>query len=154
MTNTLTIEPRTAQEVWALARLVRTKKRAAFMRHVHLSKPQPKPIAPITYIYSHYITGHYFIVDNIPEAEILVAAVRVLQLSLAELKSKNRDHFTVQRRHALVYVLKKHGGLTNSHIGRLLDRDHSTILHSVRLVEKHLIRFNGFIQAILGKLQK
>jgi hypothetical protein len=52
------------------------------------------------------------------------------------LNGRSREQFYVFRRHYLCYALYRTQELTLSEIGALFNRDHSTILHSIRKHEE------------------
>jgi len=57
----------------------------------------------------------------------------------AQLKGERRDARLVRARHVCMFVLKKQGGLTFTEIGNLLGgRDHTTVIHGVRKIERVL----------------
>jgi len=53
-----------------------------------------------------------------------------------ELNGRSREQFNVFRRHYLCYALYRTRELTLSEIGRIFNRDHSTVLHSIRKHEE------------------
>ena len=53
-----------------------------------------------------------------------------------ELNGRSREQFYVFRRHYLSYALYRTQELTLSEIGRVFNRDHSTVLHSIRKHEE------------------
>lgn len=53
-----------------------------------------------------------------------------------ELNGRSREQFYVFRRHYLCYALYRTQELTLSEIGRVFNRDHSTVLHSIRKHEE------------------
>ena len=76
-----------------------------------------------------------------------------------QLDGKSREQFYVYRRHYLCYRLYKSQEFTLSQIGRLFNRDHSTVLNSIkkheelqddklyqRMIEKCVKLFDGSIQ--------
>ena len=53
-----------------------------------------------------------------------------------DLNGKSRKQFYVYRRHFLCWALYNSHELTLSQIGRMFNRDHSTVLHSIRKHEE------------------
>ena len=53
-----------------------------------------------------------------------------------QLNGKSREHFYVFRRHYLCWALYKTNQLTLSQIGRMFNRNHATIIHSIRKHEE------------------
>jgi chromosomal replication initiation ATPase DnaA len=52
------------------------------------------------------------------------------------LNGRSREQFYVFRRHYLCYALYRTQELTLSEIGKIFNRDHSTVLHSIRKHEE------------------
>jgi hypothetical protein len=65
---------------------------------------------------------------------IIALATHYLGVDWDRLLSRRRDQDTVEARQLLCYVLGR-AGYTAAGIARLLDRNHSTILHAIRQVE-------------------
>jgi hypothetical protein len=61
----------------------------------------------------------------------------VYGLTMAELRSQRRDQHIVQARHDLFWTASKLTGFSLGQIGRLVgDRDHTTVMHAVRKMER------------------
>lgn len=70
--------------------------------------------------------------------DFLRAACEFYDISEAEIMSKCRTMHTSQPRHMMIYAYKQYSNRSYPYIGRLMDRDHTTIIHSVRFVESLL----------------
>lgn len=70
--------------------------------------------------------------------EIQTAACDVLRVSRAELESPRRATNVVRARQLAIYVARNSTSASLAEIARAFGRDHSTVLHSIRTVEKRL----------------
>ncbi|MCB0875957.1 MAG: chromosomal replication initiator protein DnaA [Solirubrobacterales bacterium] len=85
-------------------------------------------------------------VDAVPVREpaaeqlerIQAAVCDVLHLSLADMRSPRRAPNLVRGRQLAMYVARNQTDLSLAEIARGFDRDHSTVLHSIRRVERDL----------------
>lgn len=82
---------------------------------------------------------------TLSEEQTGVAVERVLQavcqyfgITQQALLSKKRDPWTVQARQLAMYLLHEDGGLGVTRVGRVLGRDHSTVLHGHAQVARAL----------------
>jgi hypothetical protein len=66
---------------------------------------------------------------------IIDLATKHLDVNWDHLQGRSRDRDTVRARHLLCYTLYR-TGYSMAHIGRLLDRNHSTIVHAIHHVEQ------------------
>ena len=66
------------------------------------------------------------------------AVCDVLHLSLADMRSPRRAPNLVRGRQLAMYVARNQTDLSLAEIARGFDRDHSTVLHSIRRVEREL----------------
>jgi len=66
------------------------------------------------------------------------ATCEVLHLSLADMRSPRRAPNLVRGRQLAMYVARNRTDLTLAEIARGFERDHSTVLHSIRRVERDL----------------
>jgi chromosomal replication initiation ATPase DnaA len=57
------------------------------------------------------------------------------ELNIDVIKGKSRLAGVSSARHAMVYVLRKHLRMSYKSIGNVLNRDHATMMHSVKVVE-------------------
>ena len=66
---------------------------------------------------------------------ILVLISDVLQIPMAEIRSANRKRNLVMARHITCYFARKYTSASLHEIGANLNRDHTTVIHSVKTVE-------------------
>lgn len=66
------------------------------------------------------------------------AACEVMRVSRAELCSPRRAPHLVRARQLAIYVARNHTDASVTEIARAFHRDHSTILHSIRTIEKRI----------------
>lgn len=59
-------------------------------------------------------------------------------VTFEELKAKSRKREYVFPRHLLMYLLTKKAGMTLADAGRLLDRDHTTVIHAIKCIEDYI----------------
>jgi chromosomal replication initiator protein len=74
-----------------------------------------------------------------PEA-ILLAVARYFGVSVEDLKSKARHKQIVVPRHIAMYLLCEDAHLSTPEAGRLLHRDHTTVLHGIKQVVNDIER--------------
>jgi chromosomal replication initiator protein len=75
--------------------------------------------------------------------EILEAICMKYGIEIRQMKGKRRDYNIVEARHLLCYVLNSDNYLRMylREIGELLNRHHSTIIHSIQTIE-NMIKIN------------
>jgi len=77
--------------------------------------------------------------DGEPGVEAIAEAVcSVLRLSRADLSSSRRTPDVVRGRQLAMYVTRNTTNLSLVEIARAFNRDHSTVLHSIRTIEKRI----------------
>jgi len=81
-------------------------------------------------------------------ARIEEAVCDVLHLSRADLRSPRRNPNLVRGRQLAMYVARDRTDLSLAEIARGFDRDHSTVLYSIRRVEKDLEPGSDFHRAL------
>lgn len=60
-------------------------------------------------------------------------------VSIKAIKGKNRSRKNVLARHVAIYLMRQNTRLTCKQIGEILgDRDHSTVLHGVKMVNNYM----------------
>lgn len=74
---------------------------------------------------------------RIPAAVTRAAAV--FGVSEGAILSDSRDSQAVAARHAVAWVLRNESGLSLIAIGRILGRDHSTVMYAIRAAEQRAI---------------
>ena len=81
--------------------------------------------------------------------DILQTAVVVTGISIIQLKSRTRLRQVVYVRQVAVYLIQKYTSLTMLKTGRIFDRDHSTVIASMRRVNEAKSGFNDELLRIL-----
>lgn len=72
--------------------------------------------------------------------------------TIAEIKGEARCSRYVRPRHVAIYLATKHTGLSMAAIGRVLNRDHTTIIHACRKTKKRLAS-EPILASIIAKLE-
>ena len=82
-------------------------------------------------------------------ASIIKVASTLSGFTVNEIKSARRFHRLCKVRQAVMYVARRHTSLSFPAIGqRLGGKDHTTVLHGIRCVEKNYHEFSGFIKEL------
>lgn len=82
------------------------------------------------------------------QEDIVNAVLNYYSVSLENLKSKSRKRKYVRPRHVLFYLLYS-AGLTTEDIGRIFNRDHSTVIHGRDVVINEIETFNKGEQELI-----
>jgi chromosomal replication initiation ATPase DnaA len=77
-----------------------------------------------------------FVPKEVHNARILVAVADKFNLPPADLAKRTYDHRISRARQTYMYVLREAKGYSSKEIGRVVGRDHSTVLHGWARVEK------------------
>ncbi|SDO47717.1 chromosomal replication initiator protein DnaA [Desulforhopalus singaporensis] len=77
---------------------------------------------------------------NLTAAMICDLVSRQFKVSVKELQSKSRKKIVTVPRQIAMYLSRKHTEDSLADIGKLFNRDHSTVLHSIKVVTNKLIR--------------
>ncbi|HXF56644.1 MAG TPA: chromosomal replication initiator protein DnaA [Actinomycetota bacterium] len=93
-------------------------------------------------------TGH-----EIRPATILEETAAYFGLAVEDLVSKSRSRPLTTARHIAMYLLREHTGLSLIKIGELFDRDHTTVLHGIKKVER-LMPARGSVYRQVQELTK
>src|SRR5437764_1414304 len=83
-------------------------------------------------------------------AAILTAVARYFGLKTDDLKGKARNKQIVGPRHIAMYLLREDGHLSTPEVGRLLNRDHTTVLHGMKQVSSDIARDGPCRAAVRG----
>jgi chromosomal replication initiator protein len=83
------------------------------------------------------IIGHNHLLTAMMVCEMVSSEFKV---SVADLQSKSRKKSITMPRQIAMYLSRKHTDDSLADIGRLFNRDHSTVLHSIKVVSNRLIR--------------
>ena len=86
-------------------------------------------------------------------SDIIQTAVVVTGISMVQLKSKTRLRKVVYVRQVTVFLIQKYTSLTMLKTGKLFDRDHSTVIASVRRVNDAKKGFNDELLNILELIE-
>ena len=85
--------------------------------------------------------------NTLPTPELVISQVcKFYSVDEATLKGTQRNRGTVEARHVAVYLMRKLTNLSSPEIGEVLNRDHATILYSVKQVEQKLAKNDTDIQ--------
>jgi chromosomal replication initiation ATPase DnaA len=68
-----------------------------------------------------------------------------------DLIKQDRSQTIARCRHVLIFSLKLHTGLSYPKIGLIMKRDHSTIIHAVKMGEK-IVKENPFLYDVIEKI--
>ena len=155
-------EPRTADEVRALARRVGMKRRLAQARALSLLKPLlPPPLTMQTscvvqyFYYSFYAQDCVYQVSALKHYKlrtILETAARVFGLRIIDFVNERRSTDMVKCRQACMYVMKKLTKASYPMIGNMFNRDHTTTQYGVKCVERNPAKFSHLVDPILAAL--
>ena len=66
-----------------------------------------------------------------PIVQIVMAITQGFGVSMEEIQSGTRLREVVEARHTLMWFLKKYTRWTHAKIGKMLDRDHSSVTHAL-----------------------
>jgi chromosomal replication initiator protein len=83
-------------------------------------------------------------------AAILLAVGRYYGINPDELKGRSRHKQIVEPRHISMYLLREDAHLSTPEIGRLLNRDHTTVLHGLKQVLADIARDGPSRAAVIG----
>jgi chromosomal replication initiator protein len=81
---------------------------------------------------------------------ILFAVARYYGVQADDLKSKSRHKQIVEPRQMAMYLLREDGHLSTPEIGRLLNRDHTTVLHGIKQILSDVARDGPSRAAVIG----
>jgi chromosomal replication initiator protein len=81
---------------------------------------------------------------------ILTAVARYFGVKADDLKGKARHKQIVGPRHVAMYLLREDGHLSTPEVGRLLNRDHTTVLHGMKQIANDIARDGPSRAAVRG----
>jgi chromosomal replication initiator protein len=87
---------------------------------------------------------------TVTPAAILLAVARYYGINSDELKGKSRHKQIVEPRQISMYLLREDAHLSTPQIGRLLNRDHTTVLHGLKQIVNDIARDGPARAAIVG----
>lgn len=77
---------------------------------------------------------------------------QTLDTTRKELTTTFRKREIVNKRQVIIYILRKYFGWTLSHIGKMFKKDHSTVVHSVQVVEDLLEVNDAIFSSMIQEL--
>jgi chromosomal replication initiator protein len=81
---------------------------------------------------------------------VLLAVARYYGVKADDLKSRSRHKQIVEPRQMAMHLLREDAHLSTPEIGRLLDRDHTTVLHGLKQIAGDLAREGPSRAAVIG----
>ncbi len=78
-------------------------------------------------------------------------------ISMDDIKSRRRQATIAEARHVSVYIIRQLTDLSLTQIGVLLDRDHATIMNSIRYVESAILESSDTeykVEELIGKVRE
>ena len=91
--------------------------------------------------------------NNNPSINSIVAAVvKCTGIEFNKIQSLKRQRDIIFARHLFCYFTRKRTRLSYQEIGKIINRDHATILHSVRTVE-NLLEYDRDFKELVPKIQ-
>lgn len=94
--------------------------------------------------------------DRITKEEILSIVAKNCCVTTSKILSRIREREVVDARHMYAAVLKFEFGHTYEHIGEILDRDHTTIIHALETYRdryKHYEDYRGVADGIFEEIK-
>jgi chromosomal replication initiator protein len=87
---------------------------------------------------------------TVTSSAILLAVGRYYGINADDLKSRSRHKQIVGPRQIAMYLLREDAHLSTPDIGRLLDRDHTTVLHALKQISGDIARDGPSRAAVRG----
>jgi chromosomal replication initiator protein len=97
-----------------------------------------------------------FVTMNDTQEIIISSVLRYFDESREDVFSKRRTADLVLPRQTIMYLLRKHLNCTYANIGRMFGKDHSTVVHSIQVIEELLSydrSYRAVFRAICSELQ-
>lgn len=82
---------------------------------------------------------------------IIDSVCTLLRVTEAELRGRSRANRFVEARGVVALFTRKHTKLTYAEIGQVIDRDHSTVIHCLNIVDRRL-KSDEWIQNVVRVL--
>ncbi len=67
---------------------------------------------------------------------IMMAVADAMQVSTRQMMTKSRQRELVQARNMCMYIMKTYFNMTLKEIGKAFSRDHSTVIHAIRMFQQ------------------
>ena len=91
-------------------------------------------------------------------AQLIEAAVLVLDIEEKELRGKGSHKYATTYRQCLMWLAVRRCGQSVSTVGRVFDRDHTTVIYGVRCVQKristHSVETIGIVEDVWDAARK
>jgi chromosomal replication initiator protein len=87
---------------------------------------------------------------SVTSTAILLAVARYYGINADDLKGRSRHKHIVGPRQIAMYLLREDGHLSTPEVGRLLNRDHTTVLHGMKQVASDIARDGPSRAAVRG----
>jgi len=87
---------------------------------------------------------------TVTPSAILLAVARYYGVNSDDLKGKSRHKQIVAPRQLAMYLLREDAHLSTPEVGRILNRDHTTVLHGIKQVINDVARDGPARAAVLG----
>jgi chromosomal replication initiation ATPase DnaA len=81
-------------------------------------------------------------------AKTVKAVEDVTNIRLTAMQIEDRERYMVEARQVMAYVLRRHCGLTLKDIGKVLGRDHSTVMYSLSVVSNNQRVFRDRLEQV------
>lgn len=87
---------------------------------------------------------NYFTLPGIPrkiikDAKKIISAVeQVLGITYLQMSGRNREQSIVDARHVCIFLIRRSTKMSLVEIGKLFNRDHTSIIHACRNIQNHL----------------
>ncbi|MBR2334798.1 MAG: chromosomal replication initiator protein DnaA [Clostridia bacterium] len=81
---------------------------------------------------------------NVTVDKIFAAVEKKYNVSKADLESKSRVKEVAQARHLAIYLIRSITEMSLPHIGKMFNRDHSTVISSIEAIDKKRAMFPSF----------
>lgn len=97
------------------------------------------------------------IIQNSPMVEIIIDEVcGHTHLEREEILCKSRTQRLSSARQLLCYVVREVTGLSFPKVGRMVNRDHATVIHSYNLTTKRMASaaYAAYVQALIGRINE
>lgn len=92
--------------------------------------------------------------DKITKEEILEIVAKNCCVSVPEILSRVRGREVIDARFIFVAVMKREFGHTLKHIGKILDRDHTTIIHALEKFADRYKHYDEYREVADGVFQE
>ena len=92
--------------------------------------------------------------DRITKDEILDIVAKNCCVTASQILSRVRDREVIDARFIFVAVMKREFGHTLKHIGKILNRDHTTIIHSLETFQDRYQQYDEYREVADGVFQE